>query len=113
MTRIGTSSQQLGLSYVGSNSHTGETVRRRVFTWSKGGGKALEDALTLSRSDSAKGAQALEDVKKRFAGTRAGLEAQFALEQRATVPTPSESDGKSDGDDNGGCAYTPPRQESR
>jgi transglutaminase-like putative cysteine protease len=34
LTRIGSRNTQLGLSYIGSNSHTGQTRRRRWFTWS-------------------------------------------------------------------------------
>jgi len=33
LTRIGTRSKQLGASYIGSNSHGGQTTRTRTFTW--------------------------------------------------------------------------------
>lgn len=33
LTRTGTKSRELGLSYIGANSHAGQTRRRRWFTW--------------------------------------------------------------------------------
>jgi transglutaminase-like putative cysteine protease len=35
LTRIGSTSLQLGRSYIGANNKTGETTRRRWFTWSE------------------------------------------------------------------------------
>jgi transglutaminase-like putative cysteine protease len=80
LTRIGDRSQQLGLSYVGSNSHGGETTRKRWFTWSQGTREQLAAALKL-RDDGkpAEARTALHRLVKDWPGTRAAEEAQSVL----------------------------------
>lgn len=80
LTKIGDRSRQLGLSYIGSNSHGGETTRQRWFTWSQGTQARLAAALKLR--DEGKNEEAdrlLRALAAEAPGARAGREAKKSL----------------------------------
>lgn len=80
LTRIGSKSQQLGLSYLGANSHTGQTSRRRVFTWSVGAHAALTEArAALEAGRRTQARAALRQIMTEFPGTAAALDAATLL----------------------------------
>jgi transglutaminase-like putative cysteine protease len=80
LTRIGSKSLQLGLSYVGANTDTGETTRSRVFVWSQGTRARLASALDdLAAGREEQGRGTLRDLTVNWAGTRAAREAQAKL----------------------------------
>jgi hypothetical protein len=81
LTRINTRSLQLGLSYLPSNSHTGETSRKRWFTWSQGTEAELRRALSLldDSGTAQEGKTALTALAESSPGTRAGREARERL----------------------------------
>ncbi|MEX2219371.1 MAG: transglutaminase family protein [Phycisphaerales bacterium] len=82
LTRTGDKSLQLGLSYIGANSHTGETTRARWFTWSRGTGAELERALR-PRGSGKPDEAALRALVARWPGTRTALEASRVLRKLA------------------------------
>jgi hypothetical protein len=80
VTRTGDKSLQLGLSYVGSNSHTGETTRRRWFTWTQGTGERLAAAKALlDHGDERAAAAALRQLLIDCEGSRAAWDAKTLL----------------------------------
>lgn len=86
VTRTGDKSLQLGLSYVGANSHNGETTRTRWFTWSQGTAARLEAAIKLRDAGRhAEAERALHEIVKDSPGTRAAWEATGLLERAPPV----------------------------
>jgi transglutaminase-like putative cysteine protease len=81
LSRIGTRSTQLGLSYIGANSHTGQTSRSRQFVWSQGLMRRLHEAEAALQTDQRN--QALEAMRAliaKYPGTRAASEAARLLQ---------------------------------
>lgn len=95
VSRIGSKSQQLGLAYVGSNSHTGETSRKQYFLWTEGTAAKLAAARKLlDEGKAVEGRAALRELIKKFPGSRAAVDAAAILEPKpvpVAVP-PSERD---------------------
>jgi transglutaminase-like putative cysteine protease len=80
LTHVGDKALQLGLAYVSSNSHTGETSRSQVFVWSQGTLARLAEAVALLEQGKRAGAELiLRDLVDNQKGTRAALEAERLL----------------------------------
>ncbi len=93
LTRTGDKSQQLGLSYVGSNSHTGQTTRARWFTWTQGTRARLDEARRLIDAGRRKeGEAALRQLIADSDGSRAAGEARDLL--RTLEPAPAGAGSK-------------------
>lgn len=87
LTRIGSKSLQLGLSYVGANNLSGETTRTRVFVWSQGTQAQLAAALDqFDRGKPAEARKALRELVDKFPGTRAARDAKARLDELEAAP---------------------------
>jgi transglutaminase-like putative cysteine protease len=88
LTRTGDKSLQLGLSYLGANSHTGETSRTMRAVWSQGTMATLAQArAALDKGDTAAATATLERLTREQPGTRAAAEAQVLLH---SLPRPDQ-----------------------
>jgi transglutaminase-like putative cysteine protease len=80
LTRVGDKALQLGLAYVSSNSHTGETSRSQHFVWSQGTLPRLREALTLiEQGDRTRAKAILTELASEQRGTCAAGEAERLL----------------------------------
>lgn len=82
LTRKGDRSTQLGLSYIPSNSHGRQMHRSRYFVWSQKTRARLDKAKELLEAgDRKKAVKRLKRLVKRYAETRAGIEAARMLKE--------------------------------
>lgn len=80
LTYVGDRALQLGLAYVSSNSHTGETSRSQEFVWSQGTMARLAEAQALLEAGDRKaGETILRELAETQRGTRAAGEAERLL----------------------------------
>lgn len=88
MTRIGDQSRQLGLSYIGANSHGRQVTRSRWFTWSQGTGEKLHAATELREAGRRTEAnRALQRIIKDYPGTRSAQEAARIIAEEESPRT--------------------------
>jgi transglutaminase-like putative cysteine protease len=80
LTYVGDRALQLGLAYVSSNSHTGETSRSQEFVWSQGTLARLAEAQALLGAGEREAGEALlRELALTQRGTRAAREAERLL----------------------------------
>ncbi|MBL9141828.1 MAG: transglutaminase domain-containing protein, partial [Phycisphaerae bacterium] len=90
VTHSGDKSLQLGLSYLGANSHTGETSRSMWFTWSQGTMASLEAArASIAEGDPIKGKSLLRALIATQPGTRAARDAAAMLRELDSPAPPA------------------------